>query len=315
MSARRTMKKSQAISGFLEIGRYIDPTLLLLIGTILCAGLVMLTSASISLAERSMDNPFHYFERQMKAVIAGLIGAAFMLYVPSRVWERIGLLLVIGAVGMLVLVLIPGFGSTVNGSTRWLNVGGFNIMQVSEPARLLMLMYISGYAVRHRAELRESFIGFAKPMLLIGIVCVLLLLEPDFGATVVMLAIALSVLFVAGARLRDFLGMSAVVLVAMAALAIISPYRWARVLGFLDPWKDQFGSGYQLTQSLIAIGSGEVFGVGLGASVQKLFYLPEAHTDFVFAVIAEEFGLMGSLVVIALFTVLVWRALKVARES
>jgi cell division protein FtsW len=315
MSARRSTKKSQATPGILEIGRHIDPTLLLLIGTILCVGLVMLTSASISVAERNMGNPFHYFERQMNAVIAGLIGAAIMLYIPSRVWERIGLLLVIGAVGMLILVLIPGFGSTVNGSTRWLNVGGVNIMQVSEPARLLMLMYISGYAVRHQAELRESFIGFAKPMLLIGIVCVLLLLEPDFGATVVMLAIALSVLFVSGARLRDFFGISLVVLAGMAFLAVASPYRMARLMGFIDPWADPYNSGFQLTQSLIAIGSGEVFGVGLGGSVQKLFYLPEAHTDFVFAVIAEEFGLMGSLAVIAMFAALVWRALIVARES
>jgi cell division protein FtsW len=315
MSKRQTMRKSQATPGILEIGRHVDPALLLLIGTILCAGLVMLTSASISIAERNTGNPFFYFERQINAVIAGLLGAAFMLHVPSRVWERVGLLLVISAVGMLVLVLIPGFGATVNGSTRWLNVGGINIMQVSEPARLLMLMYISGYAVRHRAELRESFVGFAKPMLLIGVVCVLLLLEPDFGATVVMLAIALSVLFVAGARLRDFMVFSVAVLIALAFLAVASPYRMARLMAFWDPWADPFNSGFQLTQSLIAIGSGEVFGVGLGGSVQKLFYLPEAHTDFVFAVIAEEFGLLGSLAVIALFGVLVWRALGIARES
>ena len=216
---------------------------------------------------------------------------------------------------MLILVLVPGFGSTVNGSTRWLNVGGVNIMQVSEPARLLMLMYISGYAVRHRVELRESFVGFLKPMLLVGAMCILLLLEPDFGASVVMLTISLSVLFIAGARLRDFFLFSVTVLAVLTVLALASPYRMARLMAFWDPWADPYNSGFQLTQSLIAIGSGEWFGVGLGGSVQKLFYLPEAHTDFVFAVIAEEFGLVGSLVVILLFAALVWRALGIARES
>lgn len=313
MSARRTPR--HATHGILEIGRFVDPSLVLLIGTILCGGLIMLTSASISLAERNTGNPLFYFERQMGAVAVGLIGAAAMLHIPSRIWERIGLLLVILAVGMLVLVLLPGFGSTVNGSTRWLNVGGINIMQVSEPARMLMLLYISGYAVRHRVELSERFVGFLKPMLLVGAVCVLLLLEPDFGASVVMLCITLSVLFVAGARLRDFLLFTVAVIVALAILAVASPYRMARLMAFWDPWADPYDSGFQLTQSLIAIGSGEWFGVGLGGSVQKLFYLPEAHTDFVFAVIAEEFGLVGSIIVVSLFGALIWRALGISRES
>ena len=301
--------------GFLEISRHLDPKLLLLIGTILAAGLVMLTSASISLADRNTGNPLFYFERQLGAVVIGLIGAGVMLHIPSRIWERAGLLLVVLAVGLLILVLIPGFGSTVNGSTRWLAIGGIKLMQVSEPARLMLLMYISGYAVRHRAELRESFVGFLKPMALVAGVCVLLLAEPDFGASVVLLTITLAVLFIAGARLRDFLVFSFTVLCALALLAFTSPYRLARIMAFLDPWADPFNSGFQLTQSLIAIGSGEWVGVGLGSSVQKLFYLPEAHTDFVFAVIAEEFGLAGSLIVIALFGLLVWRALAVARQS
>jgi cell division protein FtsW len=216
---------------------------------------------------------------------------------------------------MLIAVLIPGFGNTVNGSTRWLSIGGVSVMQVSEPARLLMIMYLSGYAVRHRAELRERFVGFSKPMLLVGLTCVLLLLEPDFGASVVMLTISLAVLFIAGARIRDFLVSSLVVGSLFALLAIMSPYRLKRLLGFLDPWSDPLDSGYQLTQSLIAIGSGQWFGVGLGGSVQKLFYLPEAHTDFVFAVIAEELGLIGSMLLIGLFVALVWRALLIARNS
>ena len=293
----------------------LDLLMLLVIGALLCGGLVMLTSASISLAERNTGNPLFYFERHLAGTVVGLVGAYVMWCIPSEVWARLGWLLLLLAVALLVAVLVPGLGHTVNGSTRWLNVAGINLMQVSEPARLLMLMYIAGYAVRHATELQASFIGFFKPMVLVAIVCGLLLAQPDFGAAVVMLATTLAVLFVAGARLRDFLVFSVAVTLALVALALSSPYRMARVTAFLDPWSDPYDSGFQLTQSLIAIGSGEWLGVGLGGSVQKLFYLPEAHTDFVFAVIAEEFGLLGSVVVIFLFAALVWRALDIARDS
>jgi cell division protein FtsW len=292
-----------------------DSVLVVVIGILLCTGLVMLTSASISIAERNSGNPFFYLERQVFAVIIGLAGAAATLCIPTELWERFGLILVCLATAMLVALLVPGLGHTVNGSTRWLRIAGVNIVQVSEPARLLMLMYISGYAVRHAKELRERFVGFAKPMLLIAGICLLLLAQPDFGAAVLMLVIALSVLFVAGARWRDFFAFMVAALSLLAVLAISSPYRLARITTFLDPWADPYDSGFQLTQSLIAIGSGEWTGLGLGGSVQKLFYLPEAHTDFVFAVIAEEFGLLGSIVLIGLFSVLVCRVLGIARES
>jgi cell division protein FtsW len=313
MTARTATKKVRG--GLNATNDQLDIVLVLVIGALLCGGLVMLTSASISLAERNTGNPFFYFERQILAVCVGLIGAIVMLRTPTRVWERFGLVLVFLALSLLVAVLIPGLGHTVNGSTRWLTVAGISVVQVSEPARLLMLMYISGYAVRHRQELRERFIGFAKPMLLVTGTCVLLLAQPDFGASVVLLIIALAVLFIAGARIRDFLLLSLGVLGALALLALSSPYRMARITTFLDPWADPYDSGFQLTQSLIAIGSGQWLGVGLGGSVQKLFYLPEAHTDFVFAVIAEEFGLVGSVIVIGLFAALVWRAVGIARES
>ncbi len=315
MTAATAIRKSPATSLAFDFDRDVDWTLVLIVTALLCFGLVMLTSASISLAERNTGNPLFYLEQQFLAVIVGLIGAAVMLRIPTSVWERFAFLLVCLALGMLIAVMIPGFGNTVNGSTRWLSIGGISIMQVSEPARLLMLMYLSGYAVRHRAELQERFFGFAKPMLLVVLICCLLLLEPDFGATVVMLAISLAVLFIAGARLRDFLVSSLFVVVSLIALAFLSPYRLKRLTGFLDPWSDPFDSGFQLTQSLIAIGSGQWFGAGLGGSVQKLFYLPEAHTDFVFAVIAEEFGLVGSMLLIGLFAALVWRALRVASNS
>ncbi|HJP37956.1 MAG: putative lipid II flippase FtsW [Gammaproteobacteria bacterium] len=315
MTVATTMRKAHAGRTVFDLDQHIDWVFVLIVATLLCVGLVMLTSASISLADRNTGNPLFYFERQLLAVVIGLCGAAFMLWVPTSVWERYALLLVCLALGMLIAVLIPGLGNTVNGSTRWLSIGGISIMQVSEPARLLMLMYLSGYAVRHRAELQERFIGFAKPMSLVGLTCLLLLLEPDFGASVVMLTVSLAVLFIAGARLRDFLVSSLSIGSLLVMIAFMSPYRLKRLTGFLDPWSDPFGTGFQLVQSLIAIGSGQWFGVGLGGSVQKLFYLPEAHTDFVFAVIAEEFGLIGSVLLITVFVALVWRVLRIAANS
>ena len=320
MTARATAKnpgRGRAAAGVpgTNIVEHLDLTLVLVIGALLCGGLVMMTSASISLAESINVNPLFYFERQVVAAVLGLAGVAVMLRVPTSVWDRLSVVLLCLAVAILAAVLVPGLGNTVKGATRWLSVGGISVVQVSEPARLLVLMYISSYAVRHRVELRERFFGFAKPMLLVGGICGLLLAQPDFGASVVMMVITLAILFIAGARWRDFLIFSAAVAALLAVAAVSSPYRVERLITFLDPWADPFGSGFQLTQSLIAIGSGQWLGVGLGSSVQKLFYLPEAHTDFVFAVIAEEFGLVGSLIVIGLFVVLIWRALGIARES
>ena len=215
---------------------------------------------------------------------------------------------------LLVLVLVPGVGHEVNGSTRWVRIGVMNL-QASEPARLCFLLYLGGYLVRQNKTLRERFMGFFWPMLVLTLACGLLLAQPDFGAAVVLVATALVMLFVAGARIRDFAIFLLLAVAAMAALAILSPYRLKRLTGFLDPWSDPFDSGFQLTQSLIAIGRGEWFGVGLGDSVQKLFYLPEAHTDFVFAVFAEEFGLFGSLLLIGLFLALLWRVFKLGMRA
>jgi cell division protein FtsW len=211
-------------------------------------------------------------------------------------------------------VLVPGIGHEVNGARRWVRFGVMNL-QVSEPARLCILVYLAGYVVRQQKALRERFVGFLRPMLVLSLCCALLLAEPDFGAAIVLLATALVIMFVAGARIRDFLIFFSAALVAMVSLAVTSPYRMKRLTGFLDPWADPYDSGFQLTQSLIAIGRGEWFGVGLGDGVQKLFYLPEAHTDFVFAVFAEEFGLLGSFVLIALFLALLWRVFKLAMRA
>jgi cell division protein FtsW len=293
----------------------VDTGLVVLTALLLGVGLVMVASASMSLAEQDFDDPLHYFWRQLGAVVIGLGAAAAVLRIPTRIWERCGLVLVVVAFALLVAVFIPGLGRTVNGSTRWLSVAGVNIIQVSEPARLLLLMYVAGYVVRRAEELRTSLTGFIKPLVFPLLACAPLLLQPDFGSTVMLMIITLAVLFVGGARIRDFLLCACGVAALGALVAVSAPYRVARLTTFLNPWQDPYDKGFHLTQSLIAIGSGEWFGLGLGGSVQKLFYLPEAHTDFLFAVIAEEFGLLGSLTLIALFAALTWRALVIAREA
>jgi len=301
---------NRATSKFAEL----DWGLLSLILMILGFGLVMLTSASISVAENSMGQPFYYLVQQLLAVFVGVLVAGVVLNTPTDIWQRSAPVLFLLAVLLLLAVLVPGVGREVNGSTRWISVAGINI-QVSEPARLMVLMFISSYAVRHRDDFALSVKAFIQPMILIAIVCGLLIAEPDFGATFVILLISMSVLFVAGVPIRYFIGLCIFVAVGMTALAVSAPYRLARLTGFTNPWDDPFGSGFQLTQSLIAIGSGEWLGAGLGNSVQKLFYLPEAHTDFVFAVFAEEFGLVGTVILIGLFSALVWRAFSIALDA
>ena len=287
----------------------LDPVLLAIVGTLLLGGFVILASASISISDNAAGNPFFYLQRQLFAAAIGAVAGAFCLFVPMQVWRNLGPLMLVAGVALLVVVLIPGIGYEVNGARRWVRVGIMNL-QVSEPARLCFLIYLAGYLVRRSKEVRETFTGFLWPMLVFTLACALLLKEPDFGAAIVLMATALVMLFVSGARIRDFIVFFGAAVFAMAALAITSPYRLKRLTGFMDPWADPYDSGFQLTQSLIAIGRGEWIGVGLGDSVQKLFYLPEAHTDFVFAVFAEEFGLLGSLLLIALFLALLWRIFR-----
>jgi len=292
----------------------LDPILLAIALTLLLGGFVILASASITISDNAAGQPFFYVERQIIAAAIGVAVGLFCLFVPMRVWQSLGPFMLLAGLALMCLVLVPGIGHEVNGAKRWVRFGVVNL-QVSEPARLCILVYLAGYVVRQQKALRERFVGFLRPMLVLSLCCALLLAEPDFGAAIVLLATALVILFVAGARIRDFLIFFSAALVAMISLAVTSPYRMKRLTGFLDPWADPYDSGFQLTQSLIAIGRGEWFGVGLGDGVQKLFYLPEAHTDFVFAVFAEEFGLLGSFVLIALFLALLWRVFKLAMRA
>ena len=291
-----------------------DQPLLIAIAVLLVLGLVMVASASITTADRAFGEPLYYLERQLLFVVIGLLAALPVLRVPVEAWEKASPLLLVLAFVLLIVVLLPGVGRQVNGATRWLPLGVFQL-QVSELAKLLTLVYLAGYLVRRNQELRESVWGFLKPMGLLALICMLLLLEPDFGAAVVLLASALGMMYLAGVRIWQFSSLLLVTGGTMAALAYFSPYRWARVVSFLNPWEDPFNSGFQLVQSLIAFGRGEWFGVGLGGSVQKLFYLPEAHTDFLLAVLAEELGVAGTVLVIGLFTLLVWRAVLIGARA
>lgn len=291
-----------------------DPVVLLTTAGLLLIGLVMVTSASIAVAERSLSDPFYFLERQLFAMGLGIAAAMVAMTIPFSIWERLAFPLLLIAFLLLILVLIPGIGHEVNGSRRWMRLGIMNL-QVSEVARVLFLMYLASYIVRRQAELKEHLQAFLRPLGLLVAACGLLLLEPDFGAATVLMATGLGMLFLAGVKLRHFVALVAIAACGMAVIAISSAYRMKRLVAFLDPWADPFNSGFQLTQSLIAIGRGELFGVGLGASVQKLFYLPEAHTDFVFAVLAEEFGLAGVMITLALFIVLVGRAFQISRMA
>ena len=293
---------------------HVDPLLAGASLGLLVVGAVMVGSASISLADTNFGQPLYYLVRHLGAVGIGLAAAFAVTAVPTELWHRLNGLILLGCIALLALVLVPGLGQTVNGSSRWLELGPIRF-QASEPARLFLIMYLASYATRRQAELLTSFWDFLKPMVIVAGVCALLLAEPDFGAAVVVTLTSLGIVFVAGARLRDFVLALVVGGFALGALAVNSAYRLERLTTFLNPWSDPFASGFQLTQSLIAIGRGEWFGVGLGESVQKLFYLPEAHTDFVFAVVAEELGFAGASFVVLLYVLVVYRAIDMGQTA
>jgi cell division protein FtsW len=291
----------------------LDAPLVLLTALIVLLGLVMVTSASMGSAAEGGD-PFAFLERQLLLVLIGIGCAGVTFSISTATLDKLSLpLLLLGAL-MLVVVLVPGLGHVANGSRRWLHLAGMSF-QVSEAARVLTLIYIASYAVRREEAIRSSLGGVFRPIALLSLMGLLLLGEPDFGAASVLMLTGFGVLFIAGARLRYVLLMLLLAAGAMALLVLFSSYRMRRMMAFLDPWSDPFNRGFQLTQSLIAIGRGAWFGVGLGASVQKLFYLPEAHTDFLFAVLAEELGLVGVAVTLTLFLALSWRAFTIARAA
>ena len=263
-------------------------------------GLVMITSASTEVAAVNNNNVVYYMVRHVIYVVLGLSAAAAVLWIPIERWEKLSGWLLVIAFLLLIAVLIPGVGREVNGSMRWIGFGMFNV-QPSELAKLFVVIYLAGYLVRRQEEVRTSWMGFFKPFFILLPMAFLLLMEPDFGATVVMMGAAAAILFLGGVGCIRFGLMVGVAIFAVFVLVQTQEYRMQRLITFTDPWADMYGSGYQLTQALIAFGRGGWSGLGLGNSVQKQFYLPEAHTDFVFSVLAEELGVLGSLATVALF--------------
>lgn len=289
-----------------------DLALVLISLTLFAIGFVIVTSASMPIAERLYGNPFHFAVRHAIYICLALIAAMIVLNLPMNFWRIANPYLLLFAIGLLVIVLIVG--RPVNGSTRWIFIGPITI-QAAEPAKLFFFCYLAGYLVRRYEEITENFKGFVKPLAVFFLLAVLLLNQPDLGTVIVMFATTIGLLFLAGAKLWQFFGLVFTGILAVVALILFEPYRVKRVTAFLDPWADPFGSGYQLTQSLMAYGRGSWFGQGLGNSLQKLEFLPEAHTDFIMAILAEELGYVGVVVVLLLILSMVGIALRIGNRA
>ena len=291
-----------------------DTTLLLLGSCLMLVGLIAISSASIEYADLHYKSTWFHTVRHLIYMAIALVAAVVVYRIPLHFWEESGWVWLFIALALLILVLIPGIGKEVNGSQRWLPLGPFTL-QPSEFAKLAMIVYLAGYMVRREHEVRHEWQGFLKPMAVLFAATLLLMVEPDFGATVIVAGSAFGMLFLAGVRLGHFLVVLAGALAALLVLVVSEPYRVKRLTAYTDPWADPYNTGFQLTQSLIAFGRGEWFGVGLGNSVQKLFYLPEAHTDFVFSIWAEETGFIGAMIVILLYVALIGRILWTGRAA
>lgn len=291
---------------------YLDSVLLLASFALLLIGFVMVSSASLHLGDRSAHDSFHYPLRQLIHIAFGLIVGGLMASVKLETWRKSSMSLYFFGLFLLILVLIPGVSKTVNGSSRWINLLGLRI-QVSELFKLITVIYMASFIDRHIQVVRHSLEGIIRPFLVLSVAAVLLLKEPDFGATVVIMATAFGMLFLAGARLWPFGVMTGLLGLAGAVLIMTAGYRARRLLSFLNPWDDTKNSDFQLSQALIAFGQGEWTGVGLGSGIQKLYYLPEAHTDFIFSVIGEELGLVGTSIVILLFMIIIWRSFVIGQ--
>jgi cell division protein FtsW len=297
-----------------------DPWLLIMVAVLLAFGLIMMTSASIEIASRQNGDALYYFKRQFVFLLMGVVAAGAVLLCPLRYWYKGSVALMMCACVLLIFVLIPGVGYEVNGSSRWFRLG-FMSLQASEPAKLFIVVFMAWFLSRYRELVRNSWRGFVYPLVWLALPVVLLLLEPDFGAVVVLCIAVFGMLFLAGVKLYQFVLAGAGCALVAWQVVLSMPYRVARLTSFMqalqDPFSDEvvYGSGYQLAQALIGFGRGEWFGVGLGNSIQKMYFLPEAHTDFVLAIIAEELGMVSVVLLLGLFFAFVTRALLIARRN
>lgn len=290
----------------------LDFWLIGLIGVLLVIGLMMVASSSVAISEKRFGDSTHYLWRQLFSVGLGLVAAYILFQIPLAFWEKHRGKLFLFALFLLVLVLIVG--REINGSKRWLPLVVMNF-QPSEFMKLVIVIFMAGYLNRHADAVKESFEAVIRLALPFGVMAILLLMEPDYGSTFVIAVVITGMLLIAGAPWRYFVLSVLPMASLLAILVVISPYRMARVSSFLDPWQDPFGSGYQLTQALIALGSGEWFGAGIGGSVQKLLYLPDAHTDFLFSIYGEEFGFVGVLLLVTLYLAILLRLFRVGRKA
>jgi cell division protein FtsW len=292
----------------------LDGGLLVAVLCLLGLGFVMVTSASMPMADRNYDDPFFFVLRHGVALALALACGALCFSVPLKVWERGAPLLMLFGIGLLLVLLVPGVGRTVNGATRWIPLGLLNL-QPSELIKFTSVIYLSAYLVHRQLEVQTSLVGFLRPMVLVGIAGALIMAQPDFGTTAVILATSMGILFLGGVSVLSFVMLGLLLAAGLVVLIIIEPYRLQRVTSFVNAFDDPFNTDYQLSQALIAFGRGEWLGVGLGHGIQKQFYLPEAHTDFLLAVIGEEFGLVGVLLVVAVFAFITWRAFEIGDRA
>lgn len=292
----------------------LDWTLLAVALGLASVGVIMVASASIDFAAQIYGDPWFFVRRHLIFLLLSVVSGFLVYSMPVEMWNRSAVLLLLVGVGLLVAVLIPGVGKSVNGAQRWFALGPISV-QASEVAKFCFIIFFASFLARRTGEFQTRWSAFFKLIGILGTFVLLLLLEPDFGSAVVLCITAGAMMFMAGVPIIRFILLTLSGVVGLAMLAVFSPYRWQRLVTFLDPWANQFSSGYQLVQSLIAFGRGEWLGLGLGNSLQKLFFLPEAHTDFIFAIIAEEFGLIGAVAIVAAFCLLVWRIFLIARAA
>ncbi|MCB1603739.1 MAG: putative lipid II flippase FtsW [Xanthomonadales bacterium] len=312
MKATAIQANKKSVTGVFSVGY--DFWLLFSLGCLISLGIIMVASSSFAIAENSNGDAFYYLKRHIVFIGLGIFLSFIVLSMKMEWMQKLSKVLIIISLLLLILVVVPGLGVKVGGARRWLNLG-ISRFQVVEAVKLAMIVYLAGYVVRHKVGLQHKFIGVVKPLMLSGLLAVLLLMQPDFGSAVLLLTITLFMVFIAGARFRDLLILAVFAASMMAFLAYAEPYRIQRLISFQNPWSDPFGGGFQLVQALIAIGSGKLTGIGVGGSVQKLFYLPEAHTDFVFSVFAEEMGFVGVIALIVIYLILIFRIFSISKVA
>ncbi|MBF0484262.1 MAG: putative lipid II flippase FtsW [Candidatus Omnitrophica bacterium] len=294
--------------------RELRVSLAMVVTLFLCIGIIMIYSASGIYAQQVLGNPLYFLVRHLSFLVMGLLAMIPIMLMDYRDLQKIAKPLMVVSVILLVLVLIPGLGKSSFGARRWFKVGPINF-QPSELMKLSMLIYVSDFLTRKKNDIRSFSHGFIPLTLVMGVSCLLILKEPDMGNAVLIGLMVWVLMFLAGGKLKHLLSFFILALPALVILVIKEPYRMRRLVAFIDPWKDSLGAGFQLTQSHIAFGSGGIFGLGLGKSVQKLFYLPAAHTDFIMSIIGEELGFLGAFVVIMLFIIFVFQGARIAKRT